>query len=677
MPPPTEYPAADGVPSSPRVLRSASWPVWWPWAVGFLVGLVVLGPGLSGGSLLSLDLLVTPHIPIPNGVFGLGPALSQRVPLFAVLGLGSMVVGGPVATKAFIVVCAASAFAGAARLARRLGPPDVVVGAAGQVAAGLLWAAGPYALTRTAVGHINLLWAIAVLPWALPRLCRPAQHLPSTFLASLAMAVGGPGGGTLGIAIAVLSLLLQPRPRRWARPAVAIGVPHLVWVAPTAVLLWAGAGVTGAGGFATTAKGVFGWPAVAAGGGFWRGDFQIGAHGAVGALCGLVLLGLAAVGGRRSVRFHGVASWQGAAAVVAGVGLALAVASAVPGVRSVYGWLSDLPLGAPLRESQRFLALWLVWACPVASVGAASLAASLASRRAPSTGSAEPELSAPGVVARSRPVAVLVAALPVLLAVVMTAPGWWGVQGHLDPVQYPAGWALARAEIARHPGTVVALPWDEYPVLAFAGGRQAFNPVPDYLGGDVISSYDPLFDRSRPSQEQVDRRAVEVDALARRIRAGQPVSAALADLGVRWVVLVHEDGHERYAALADDLGLRRALSLPDVDLYEVTGWTGRAVGPDGAGYGLRRPIPPLIRTSAPAGSVLDVSGAPGWLQGWSAVRVTDDGRLQLPGGSRTVWFWPAPVLVVLDLGLAVAAIWCIRSRRQEFGRILAPRGARG
>ena len=44
-----------------------------------------------------------------------------------------------------------------------------------QAAAGVLWAAGPFALTRIGVGHLNVTWAIAVLPWALPRLCRPSD----------------------------------------------------------------------------------------------------------------------------------------------------------------------------------------------------------------------------------------------------------------------------------------------------------------------------------------------------------------------------------------------------------------------------------------------------------------------------------------------------------------------
>ena len=95
---------------------------WWPWAAGTLLGLIVLGPGLAGGSLLSLDLLVTPHIPIPPGLIGLGPALSQRVPLFAIVAALSAVVGGPVATKALLVAWVAVGFAGAARLARILHP---------------------------------------------------------------------------------------------------------------------------------------------------------------------------------------------------------------------------------------------------------------------------------------------------------------------------------------------------------------------------------------------------------------------------------------------------------------------------------------------------------------------------------------------------------------------------
>lgn len=651
-------------PAAPAAASASGWrlPSWWPWGVGLLLGLVVVGPGLGGGSLLSLDLLVTPDIPIPNGVYGLGPALSQRVPLFAVLGVGSALVGGPVITKVLIVAFLATGFAGATRLVRVLAPAELAVGPVGQLAAGLLWAGGPYALTRVGVGHINLVWVVAVLPWVLPRLCRPAEHVPSTFLAALALAIGGPGGGTLGVTVALVALLLQPRPRRFLRPLLAIGVPQLVWWAPTAVLLWAGAGVTGAVGFPTRAHGVAGWPALLAGSGFWRADYQVGAAGPVGALAGVAIGVLAAAGGVRIVRAYGWRSWPGAATVVALTGLLLALASAVPGVRVAYEAVSELSVGAPLRESQRFSALWLVWAAPAVVIGARSLAERAAVRHP----------------ARRRAARAIAAVVPLVVALGLSAPGWWGIDGRLDPVQYPSGWAAAREVVRDHPGTVVALPWLEYPQLSFAGGRQAFNPMPDYLGGDVISSYDPLLDPGRLHQEQVDRRSVVVDGLVRRMKAGEPVADDLAALGVRWLVLAHERGAEAFPALAADPGLDQVLDRPDIDLFEVRGWRGPATAPDGTARDLDRPVPPLLRTDAPAGSVLDVAGAPGWVQGWgTAVGVTADGRLQLEGSGGTLWFWPALLILAIDALVAGLGICCLASRRRTFGRILAPQATRG
>jgi hypothetical protein len=651
-------PVPEADPSAP----GARWhlPSWWPWAVGLLVGLVVVGPGLSGGSLLSLDLLVTPDIPVPNGVYGLGPALSQRVPLFAVLGLGSAVVGGPVITKVLIVGFLACGFAGAARLVRVIAPGDLPVGALGQLAAGLLWAAGPYALTRVGVGHINLLWVVAILPWVLPRLCRPADHLPSTYLAALAMAIGGPGGGTLGVAAAAVGLALQPRPRRFLRPIAAVAVPQLVWVLPTAFLLWAGAGVSGANDFPTRAEGVSGWLRVVAGNGFWRSDYQVGATGVVGAVAGIVLGGLAVAGGTRIVRASGWRSWPGAATAVGIAGLFSALASALPVVRDGYELLTELPIGAPLRESQRFSALWLVWAAPGVVVGAAALGDRLARHR-PSWDRFAP----------------LAMALPLVAVLAVSVPGWWGVEGRLQPVEYPRGWAVVRATIEDQPGTVVALPWLEYPQLSFAGGRQAFNPMPDYLGGDVISSYDPLFERGLGHQEQVDRRSDVVDELVLRIKDGEPVAADLADLGVRWVVLARERGADDLGAVATDPGLDHMVSLPDIDLYEVRAWEGSATAPDGTVHEVDRPIPPIVRTDAPEGSVIDIAGAPGWVQGWGqAAAVTADGRLRT-GGAGTLWFWPAVVILVTDLVVVGLAIRCLASRRGRFVRILAPDQPRG
>ena len=616
--------------------------------VGAVLGAVILGPALGPGSLLSLDLLVTPHIPIPNGLYGLGPALSQRVPSFAALGLASFLLGGPLATKLALLAMVASAYAGAARL---VGPGAHPLTRA---ASGVLWAGGPFLLTRIGVGHLNVVWALAVLPWMVPRLARPSADPRATFLASCLLAFGGPASGTLGVAVVAVSLVCE---RRRARPipvAAGVAVANLLWVLPTAVLLWAGAEVTGSGGFATRPVGVAGWLSLPVGTGFWRADFQAGATGWAAAIAGVVVFGLACVG--RPQLDH---RWRAPLTAVAAVGLALSLASTVPVVRDAYRWVSGLSIGAPLRESHRFLALWLLGAAPAAALGGAELARRLAAghdgRR------------------RLAPVALV---LPLAAGVLAGVPGWWGIDGRLDPVDFPAGWAAAHERIEAQPGTTVALPWSEYPPLSFADGRQAFNPIPDYLGGDVISSYDPLFHPGQISQEQVDRRAVVVDRLARAAWTGGWIGKDLAHLGVRWVFLAHEGGWNRYGSLASDPGLRRVIHRSDVDLYEVRAWVGPVVGPDGTPHRLGRPVPPLLTTPAPRGSVVGVAGAPGWIQGWATpVAVTVDGRLRLAGSGGVLWFWPAPVLTLADLSIVVAAVWCWRSRRSAADPEPRPEGA--
>jgi hypothetical protein len=655
---------------------SAADQVWWLWAVGALVGLVVIGPGLRPGSLLNLDLLVTPRIPVPNGVFGLGPALSQRVPSFAVLGVGSWFVGGPFITKLALLAMVAAAFAGAARLTG----PTAALGT--RLAAGVLWAAGPFAVTRIGVGHLNVVWAIAVLPWVFPRLCRPSEDPWSTFLATGLLAFGGPASGTLGVAVAGVSLLVE-RKRRPVAVVVAAGFANLVWIAPTAVLLWAGASVAGAGSFETHTGGVAGWPAVLVGNGFWRADEQVGAVGGWGAVAAVCVLALAVLGRRRLDP-----RWARPGTYVAITGLVLTLATAVPGVSDAYRWLSDLPVGAPLRESQRFLALWLVVAAPAAALGGEELARRLI--RAPKPAVAGPT----GVVAdgAGRAIATapeprrwasgaraLVLAVPLALAVAVSMPGWWGAGGRLEPRKFPHEWSVARARIEREPGTVVNFPWAEYNPWTFAGNRQVFNPVPDVLGGDVISSYDPLFDMSRPSQEQVDRRADVVDHLSRRARSGHLIGTQLARLGVRWVFLAHERNYDTYATLQHDPALRKVFAGRAVDLFAVRGWRGPVTDPSGGRHSLSRPLAPVLVTHAPKGSVVDVAGAPGWIQGWSSpARVTSDGRLQLTGTGHIVWFWPGAALVLLDLALLGAVILAMRKRHARWsetnqpGQILAP-----
>lgn len=631
-------------PPGPVVSRRRSARAWtrWSWLLGLALGAVVVGPGLCGASLLNLDLVLLPDAVVPPGLFGLGPGLTQRVPLFGLLAAAGAVVGGAAAGKAFLVGTVAAGFVGAGRLVRPAG------GKLPSVAAGLLWAAGPFALTRIGAGHLNLAWVVATLPWAVPLFARPSADLRRTFLAALLLAVGGPAAGAIGLTAIGVSLVVESGGRRPVRTLLVAAAANAVWAAPTAVVLWAGAGVAGSGDFATTATSPAGWIAVVVGNGFWSPAQQAGGVGAVGAVAAVGLSALALLG-RRDLD----PAWRRSATAGAGVGLLLAVASAVPGLRAAYAAASALPVGAPLRESHRFLALWLVWSAPASALGGSRAASALAARARDQAGPTR--WASPTLVSGA---AAAVACLPLVAALAVSVPGWWGIQGRLEPVSVPHGWLRARTEIQAGPGPVLVLPWNEYPTLAFAGGRTVFNPLPDLLGGDVISSYDPGFEPGGGHQEQIDRRARVIDDLERRFPAATPAaSPTLARLGVRWVLLARGGDPVRAAALDHDPGLRVVLRDPAVVLYAVR--APRHPVP-------ARPLPPLVRTEAGRGAVLAMAGAPGWVQGWgSPAEVTPDGLLRLTGHGRVVWFAPAVGLAAVDVAVVAAAVCCWRSRRRR------------
>ena len=589
---------------------------WWPWAVGLALGAAVLGPALGPGALFNLDLVLTPVIPVPQGVWGLGPELPRRLPFMVPLAWLSSVVDGTVVAKAMLVVVFAVAFVGAQRL---VADRPVVT----RVAAGLLYASGPFMVTRVATGYLGVVLVMAVLPWVAPRLLVPSASLARTLLAAGALGLCGVTGGLVAVVVAAAGLLAEPH-RRPARVAGAVLVAQLPWLVPGIVVYSQGISPAAAADFATRADGVGGPLRVLAGHGFWQDTFQVG-HGWFGvAAVGAVLLGLAVLG-------HGdlPASWRRPAAWLAAFGVALSLASVVPGARSIYADLAGTPFGAPLREGHRLLVLYLVWMAPAAALGARRLATD-----------------------REGLARAALLGVPVVLALWLALPGLWGAGGQLDPVDIPDEWSQAREMVRAEGGTVVSLPWAQYFNLNVAGGRRVNAVMPLYLGGDVLVASDPNL--ARPAQERADRREQPMDLLALRVRAGEPVGAALADLGVRWVVLQHDIDWQTYLSLRDDPGLERVVDGPTLELFEVTAWRGPVVTDDGMVLSDDGPVSPLasVRGSGPA--TWARPGADGWLRGLEPATVAVDGQLRLPAGAGPVWYWPTLLVLLGDLVFLVA-----------------------
>ena len=608
---------------------------WVPWVLGLALAVVWLGPALGPGGLFSLDLILPPDVPVPRGVWGLGPELPRRVPFMVPAAWLSPLVGGANVGKAMLVGTMTLAFVGAYRLV-------VARSRLAAVGAGMTLALSPFLLTRLAAGHVMIATTMALLPWAYPRLLRPAERLDRTYLWCLALACTGNYGGMVALVVLAAGLVHT----RFRRTGPVLGlwlVAQLPWLVPGIVVYSQGANLAGAVGFATVADGPGDLVAVLGGHGFWNGYYQVGwTWSWVVAPLALALLALAVVGHRDLP-----AAWRTPAAVLATIGAVVALSTAVPGLSTVATFLTDNPIGSNLRESQRLLPLYLVWLAPAAGLGAARLARRLAAGVRPRPG-----------------LATLVTGVPAAVALVLAGPGIWGLGGHLAAVDMPADWQAARDRITAEPGTTVAFPWATYTNVRLREVRHVLNPWPIFLGGDVVVSSD-LRTSTDASTERADPREVIVRRLADDVEEGRPVSDRLADLGVRWVVFNRVGDYLPYESLDRDPGLERVLAGNDVFLYRVRDWAGPAVDGQGRPTDLRSVLEPLALADDDQSFTWARPAASGWLRGWTPLEPTPEGTLHAPAGGRVVWYWPTVVVLLADAACLGAAVVAVRAGRRR------------
>jgi len=637
-------PGSDAGPADGTGTWHTRWRIWWPWLVGIAAGLVTLGPALAPGSLFSLDLVLTPQVPVPDGVWGLGPELPRRVPLMLPVAWLSPIIPGWLTGKVMIVASIAVAFVGVHRLVRDRGE----LAATG---AGLLYAINPFMLTRISVGHLALVVGMALMPWALPSLLRPGDRLSRTFLWSFALGFSGYYGGMVSLVLVVAGLC-NTRMRESVKVLGLWVVAQLPWLVPGLIVMNQGGGITDASSFTTIGRGVAGKAQILAGHGFWNFRYQSGFTGEqqhlgdqlLVAIPAFVLLGLAVIGARDLPR-----EWRWASTALAGVGALLAVLSSFEYDANPYFALTRNPIGANLRESQRALPLYLVWMAPAAALGALRLARKITGRFS-------------GHSSFVAACAWVIRAVPLGAALYLAAPGMWGLEGHLRSAQIPPGWEAVRSQVQDAPGAVVVLPWSAYNDYDLGGPHRVISPWPFYLGGDVLICSDPGRSSECGSGSEVAERAdAREDAAGRLASAsteGHPIADGLADLGVRWVLLAHVPGAERYDL--DEPGLERVVTSDSVDLYRVLRWRGMVVDAQGREVPSESLIGPVRRTDPSGPATLARAATPGWLRGLETAGTTANGLVELPEGGGLIWYWPVLVVLLGDVTCGVAVVIAVR-----------------
>ncbi len=541
-----------------------------PAAWSSLLAVLLLGPALGPGYVLSFDMVWVPDLVLRADVLGVGTSLPRAVPSDAVVAVLDEVLPGALLQDLVLLAALVVGGLGADRL---LVPLDL--GLPARLAGLTLWQWNPYVVERLVLGHWPVLVGYAALPWVLHGASRwrvegrcPAWLLLLVPLGSLSVSAG------LATSFALLVVLVAGRAP--VRRVLAAAVLALAAQAPWLVsgLLHAGAAVTdgeGAALFALSDEGVLPAPLAALSlGGVWNAAVVPDSREGVLAVAGLlVLLVLAAVGLASLLRRPGTPARALARplAVLWLVGWGLAVLTwAAPGA---VGDLAEvLPGAGVLRDGARLLLL-----CVPLLVLLVALAVDDAARRL-------------GTVRLPAPAVVVLLGVLVLWPVTVLPDAALGVAGRLDAVEYPSSYAGARAalEEAAPDGDVLVLPLSSYRAPDWNDGRPVLDPLPRVLVPVPVASDDLVVDDVTVAGEDPRVRDARV-ALAEPDPAARAV--ALGRLGI--------------AAVAEDLtapGLRtevageqvwaderlRVLVLPEAEPRSIpTGWVA-AMGLAWAAY---------------------------------------------------------------------------------------------
>jgi len=523
-----------------------------------LVALAILAPLLLPGFILTLDMVFTPHLAMPDHI-------TSSYLFHATLHILNTVIPSEIIEKVILLAILLLSMIGLHRLVRELPYPQRD-GEWGIYIASVFFAVNPFTYSRFMAGQYAVLLGYALLPW-LARLLlvfgRRPQLRGALKLGGLLTIIGIVSIHTLGLAavlVMIAGLLGCRRRAHWASyirfggTAVVLAlILSSYWMVP----LLAGKGSTAqtissftvadTQAFATTG----GNPAAQAGNvirlqGFWaegRGLYLLPQERVVlWGLLSLMIIG-AAITGAVVVARHSrtPAILLGASAVI---GLVLATGLLTPLLR-------HMPLLAGYREPQKFAGLLALGYATFLGIGIDMLLRHARERHE--------ALYAAG--------AVVALVIPFLYMRVM----FWGFDGQLSPRHYPAEWSTVNSMLSRDKDTftTVFLPWHQYMSFSFAG-RIIANPAPSFFDKPVTVSIDPEIAGASGGVQTAQQHAIDQTI---KTHSTQTFASDLAAQHVKYILLAKGFDTDTYDFMQQAPQLTHIASYPALDVYQNNAWS--------------------------------------------------------------------------------------------------------
>lgn len=538
-----------------------------PIGVYALLALVVLGPLLAPGYILTLDMAFTPDVRLPE-------TIRASYLFYAVLHVLNIVVPGDVLQKIMLFLILLLSGIGMHRLVRHLSESADAVAPRewGAYIAGAVYMINPFTYSRLMAGQYAVLLGYMLLPFFVLILVRFLAQ-PNTRnmlrLTALLVAISIVSIHTLGLAIVIglVALILagwkygaadnRNHLARIGRMSVlGLGIfvaASAYWLLPlirgtsgtAATIESFGAGDQAA--FATTGETLIAKLGnVLSLHGFWGEDASLyllpsDEHPMLRLLI-IPFLVLVIWGGTRLWKQHRFVT-----AVLMISGLIGALLAAGIGT----GWLSaHVPFFAGYREPHKFAALVALTYAVFGGYGTADVFSRVRQSRI-----------------KMQITAISLAALIIAITPLM----FWGSHNQLTARQYPADWYAANDELNRDTSqfSVLFLPWHLYMSFDF-NERIVVNPAHDFFDKPTLVNDDLEFGGASPNTHDPTKQAI--GQILRQAQGRTDLGARLASFDIKYVMLAQGTNSETYEYLDKQTDLELISEGDSLRMYRNSAW---------------------------------------------------------------------------------------------------------